>query len=415
MPAPATYATAFAILGCIAIVLGLLSWMQGLLVPIALAIFVAFLLSPPVTLLERRGVPRAIAVPLMLGVALALVAGIGWTVAQQLGGLVDAFPQYEKNLAAKLGALHGDHGGALDKLHRVVERIGRQLEQAEGRLLPADPSTPAAQPVRIVSDAGLSRLSRLWEALDPVVKPVGTAALALLLTLFMLLRRDDLLDRLVTLFGRTRLVATTRMLDEAGARISRYLLAQLMVNASFGAVLAAGLALIGVPYGPLWGFLSAVLRYIPYVGTALAALVTLSLTALMTPGWTAVLWVLLLYGVVELATNMVAEPLLYSRSVGLSETATIVMIAFWTWLWGPVGLLLATPLTACLAVLGVHLPFLRTLDTMLGDRPVLSADLRVYQRLLARDEHDAMSVVAAARGERPLVDALDALLLPRPS
>lgn len=408
MPTPATYATAFAILGSVAILLGLLSWMQGLLVPIALAVFLAFLLSPPVTGLERRGMPRGLAVPLMLAVSGAVVAGVIWTVVHQLGSLVDAFPQYEQNLAAKLAALHGGPAGVLDRLGAIVERIGRQIEPWR-----ASSAAPVrALPVRVVDEGAWSQLRAVWEMAAPVLQPLATAALALLLTLFMLLRRDDLLDRLITLAGRTRLVATTRMLDEAGVRISRYLLAQLIVNASFGLVLAAGLAVIGVPYGPLWGLLSALLRYVPYVGTGLACLVTLALTALTMPGWAAVAWVLLLFAVVEGTTNLVAEPLLYSRSVGLSETATIVMIAFWTWLWGPVGLLLATPLAACLAVLGAHLPFLRTLDTLLGDRPVLSADLRVYQRLLARDEHDAAAVVVAARRERTAGATLDAVLVP---
>ncbi|HZH06171.1 MAG TPA: AI-2E family transporter, partial [Lautropia sp.] len=219
-------------------------------------------------------------------------------------------------------------------------------------------------------------------------------------------------DRVLSLVGHGRLTVTTKALDEAAERISRYLLMQLIVNGSYGAAVGAGLYTIGVPYAALWGFFAAVLRYIPYLGPWLAALFPLALSVLVSDSWSAPLMVLGLFLVLELLSNMLIEPWLYGRGVGVSETATLVMIAFWTWLWGPIGLLLATPLTVCLAVVGKHVPALGFLSTLLGDRPALSPATGFYQRLIAGDEDEASDIAAAHLDEHSLIATFDALLIP---
>lgn len=411
MPSTAAFTRAFAILGIAAIVLGLLWWLQGVLVPIALAIFLTFLLSPPVTLLQRRGVPRALAVVSMMLVAIALLVGIGWTVAWQATSFADAAPQYEKNINAKLSTLRSEPNGVIDKVQRAVSRISRQVERAEGRLMPTETGVAPPQPVRVVQDGGPLGIGRLWSVVSPIAEPLATAGLTLVLAIFMLLRREDLRDRTISLFGHTRLVATTKVLDEAGVRISRFLLTQLAVNASYGAALALGLTLIGVPYALLWGFLAALLRYVPYLGPAVAAVPPLVLSVLIGADWTPTLMVLALVLVLELISNMIIEPIFYGRHIGVSELGTIVMIAFWTWLWGPMGLLLATPLTVCLVVLGAHIPFLSFLHILLGDRPVLTPATRFYQRLLAKDAVEAGQVVDQQLALAPLPEVADRLML----
>ena len=348
----------------------------------------------------------------MVGAAVAMSAVLAFTLGHQVTRLVDDFPQYEKHLNAKIATLRSDGKGFTDKLRIIVGRVTRQLEKVDVGVLPQDNSGKQAQPVRIVRDDGPLNIAALWRILAPVLEPIASIGLALILLVFMLMRREDLRDRILKLAGRGRLVATTKMLDEAGERISRYLLLQLVVNASYGAALALGLMLIGVPYALLWGVIAAVLRYVPYIGPWIAAVFPVALSMLMADGWQPVVWTLALFGVLELVSNLWVEPMLYGRGIGVSETATLIMVAFWTWLWGPVGLVLATPLTVCVVVLGRNVPQLRFFDTLLGDRQVLSPDVRFYQRLLARDAHEAAHVAQAHAREHGLLACCDEVVLP---
>ncbi|MCW7542046.1 AI-2E family transporter [Aquabacterium sp. A7-Y] len=406
---PANWLRAFAMLGCAAIMLGLLYWLQGVLIPIALALLLTFLMSPPILAMQRRGVPRFAAVIVMLAVVAGLIGGIGWTVVHQANRLVDDFPRYERNLNIKIAEFKRDDPGVMERLQRIMSRVSRQLQKAQ--VLPA-PEGETPRTVRVVEDSGPFQLGRLWNAFGPVIEPVSMVAFAFVLVVFMLLRREDLRDRLITLVGQARLVPTTKMLDEAADRISRYLLMQFTINAGHGIAVAAGLWLIGVPYAVMWGLLAAVLRYVPYIGPWIAAVFPLLLSLVINTTWMPALEVLGLFLVLETISNMLLEPVLYGRGIGISETATLVMVAFWTWLWGPIGLLLATPLTVCLVVLGHYVPALRFFDTLLGDRPALAPGARFYQRLLARDRHEAREVAAAQVQAAGLPAVFDELLMP---
>jgi predicted PurR-regulated permease PerM len=405
-----------------ALSLGLLWWLQSVLVPIALAVFLTFLLSPPVYWLQRRGMPRAPAVILMILGSLALGGSIAWTVAVQINRLVDTFPEYQKHLDAKITSVHSNDHGFLDKVQAIVARVSTQLDKASelpparnrapGQRAPAVPADPPPQPVTIVENSGPFNIGLLWRTLVPLLEPLATGSLTLVLVIFMLFRREDLRDRVIAVLGRARLVATTRAFDDAGNRISRYLVRQLVINCSFGFVLGIGLTLIGVPYAILWSALTALLRYVPYLGTWLSAIMPVAMSLVLTDGWQPVFHVLALFLVLELITNMFLEPRLYGQGVGVSETGTLVMVAFWTWLWGPVGLVLATPLTVCAVVLGKYVPSFRYFNMLLGDRPALAPDVSFYQRLLADDAHEAFLIARQALSTTSFARVCDQLMRP---
>ena len=408
----------FVLLSCLGIVLLLLYFGRVILIPLALAILVTFLLAPVVMWLQRRGLPRAPAVVAVVFAAAVLFAVIAWIVAWQATALVDSLPKYEKNLGDKITMLRSmSEGGVLDRVQLTVDRIRQRMEE------PADPESAAAlealeaadgvQKVRIVEEPDETfTLGVVWSLLEPLLEPIATAALVMVLVIFLLLRREDMRDRLIGLVGRGRLTLTTKALDEAGYRISRYLLMQLILNASFGLVVALGLFLIGVPYAFLWGFLAGVLRYIPYLGPWLAAILPLALAILVFRGWVAPIAVVGLFLVLEVINNLFLEPWLYGRNVGVSDAAAIVAVAFWTWLWGPIGLVLAFPLTVCLAVLGRYVPALKFFDTMLGDRPALDPHVGFYQRLLAHDEDEATEIAEESLKRSSLEEVYDDVLLP---
>lgn len=392
------------------ITLWLLSWLAAILIPIALAILFTFLLSPLVTILQRRQLARVAAVVLVVIASFCIVAGTAWLIARQVTDLVDTYPQFEQNLNAKLEVLQNSQGGFIDKLQLMQERLARQLQKKKYPPV-ADPGTQPL-PVTVIEDSSPFQLSRLWSILGPAVEPFAAAGLTVVLLIFMLIRREDLRDRAISLVGRGRLTLTTKALDEAGERISRYLLTQLGINGGYGIAVAVGLLLIGVPYALLWGSIAAVLRYIPYLGAWLAALLPLGLAVLTSQTWTMPLLVVGWFLVLELATNMVVEPMLYGKGTGVSETATLVMVAFWAWLWGPIGLVLAAPLTVCLVVLGKYVPALSFFDTLLGDQPAIEPPLGHYQRLLARDQDEASDIAQEHFKGHSLVQTFDALLVP---
>jgi predicted PurR-regulated permease PerM len=379
-------------LASLALVLWLLWWLQPVLVPVALATLFTFLLGPLVTMMERRRVPRAAAVTTTVVLALALLTALTVLVTRQVTGLVDMLPQYESTLIGRIATIRDGGTGLLDRLQTTVAHVNAELKRRE--VEEKAPPVPAADPlpVRVIPADDPFRLSMLWSVLGPALAPFATAGLTLVLVIFMLFRREDLRDRLITLVGRRQLSLTTRALDEASERISRYLLLQLAVNAGFGLATTLGLWLIGIPYAPLWGFLAGVLRYIPYLGAWLGALLPIGMSILVTPGWSEPLLVVALFLVIEFVANMLIEPWLYGRGIGVSQPATLVMIAFWTWLWGPVGLVLATPLTVCLVVLGKYVPALKSLDVALSDQPALDPPFAFYQRLLAHDEDEALMI-----------------------
>lgn len=396
-----------------ALVLGFLSWAKSVVVPVALAVLFTFLLAPLSAWLERRRLPRVVAVAGVTLLAMGLVVALFYGVTRQIGSLLDEYPKYEENVTAKISQLRArGRTGLLDKVELGTERISQQIGSKRRQDMSADELELArAQPVRVVEEGAFS-LSQLWSVAGPVLEPIALAGLVLVLVPFMLLNREDLRDRVISLVGVGALTETTRALDDAGARVSRYLLMQLMVNAGYGLAVGIGLALIGVPYAALWGFFAALLRYIPYIGPWLAALLPIGLSLLISREWSVAVMVVALFGVLELITNMVVEPLVYGRGLGVSQAALLIAVAFWTWLWGPVGLVLASPLTVCLVVLGRHVPQLAFLDTLLGDRPVLAPSHRLYQRLLAGDEDEASRLLEERVRASDVEQAFDQVLVP---
>ncbi len=411
--APKQWSHALSTLFGVALVTALLYWARPVLIPVALAILFTFLLAPLATRLNRMHLGRVFSAVLATLLALSLAIGAGWLLARQLGGLVESYPRYERNINAKIASLRGlGHDGTLEQARKVAQKVQRQLERADVEDTPEETEVRRAQAVRVVVDPGPFRLNEFWSVAEPFAAPLASAALVVVLVFFMLLGRADLRDRFIALMGERQLAQTTTALNDAGKRIGRFLRTQLAINAGFGVTVAIGLYLLGIPFAPLWGALALVLRYIPYLGAWLAMLLPLAMSLLVSPDWGTSLSVIALFAVVEAITNLLLEPYLYGRGIGVSQTALLIAVAFWAWLWGPVGLVLASPLTVCLVVLGRHVPSLRFFETLLADEPALEPRHRFYQRLLARDDDGAAEIADTLSQERSLVEVFDQLLVP---
>ena len=389
--------------GCMLIVV-VLYWAQAVLVPIALAILLTFVLTPPVTWLERwiGRIPAVLAMATLVFTVLGLA---GWGLTRQVDYLAEDLPRYRVNILAKIADVRGaGKGGSVEKLQETIEDIKTDLGKTEV------PRGTVARPVVVTSEqvAGFSGFS--W--LSPIVAPLGTAGLVVAMVIFMLLERRDLRDRVIGLVGHGQLAITTKAFDEAGTRVSRQLLMQSLVNLVYGIAAGAGLYYLGVPYALVWAVLGAVLRFVPYVGPVLGAGAPILVSLAATDGWAGPLWVLALFVALELFTNLVLETLLYAGAAGVSPVALLASVAFWTWLWGPLGLVMATPLTVCLVVLGKHVPGLEFIGTLLADTPALTPESGYYQRLLARDPSEAADIIERyVKTESPR-SVYDALLLP---
>jgi len=388
--------------GIFALVVAGLYWLQPVLIPLALSVLLTFLLSPVVGLLERRGLGRVPSVLVTVLLALSILGGIGWTLTHQLMTLADELPRYSLNIQHRIADLRGaSRGGSVEKVQKTVEDVVGEIQKTDTL------GVTRQKPVAVVLEPPsiFGQLPNLFQAL-------ASALVVTVLMIFMLLERRELRDRLILLIGYRQMTATTKALDEAGARISRYLLMQSVINGSFGVAVGLGLLLIGVPYAVLWGSLAAALRFIPYLGAFVAALLPFALSLAMFPGWLQPALVAGLFLVLELVTIMVLEPWFYGQSAGVSQVALLISLTFWTWIWGPVGLLMATPLTVCLIVLGKHLPSLGFIGVLMGDRPVIEAKARYYQRLLARDQDEAIDIVEAYVSTDGRESVYDAVLLP---
>jgi predicted PurR-regulated permease PerM len=396
-------ATWVAFAGCV-LVIAVLYWAQGVLVPIALASLLAFLLAPAVTALQRW-VGR---VPSVLGVV-ALTAALfglaGWGLFRQATSLADELPRYRTNIRQKIADVRWfGRGGTVEKLQDTMSDIKAEMAGPEA------PGTPA-RPV-VVAPEHLEDPWGLGGWIGPLLEPLAPAGLVIVLVIFMLLERQELRNRVLGVFGSGTLAVTTRALDEAATRVSRYLFMQSLVNVLFGIGVAVGLIAIGVPYPLLWAMLAATLRFIPYVGPWVGAGTPLLVSLAALPGWQPALLVLALFVVLELFTNLVLEVYLYADAAGVSQVALLIAVAFWTWLWGAPGLLLATPLTVCLVVLGKHVPGLEPIATLMADVPALDAQFSCYQRLLARDYGEAASLVEEHCAAQPPETVYDELLVP---
>ncbi len=390
------------VLGTAGLIVAALYWAQAVLIPLALASLVTFLLSPVVHGLDRR-IGRVPAVLAVTALAIALTAGVGWLLVRQLSTLARELPQYRANIRHRVTEIRGlSTGGSVEKVQQTVKEVVGEIQRGN----PADAARD--KPVPVVVEPPSSFLFSLPGFVDLVT----TAGVVAVLVIFMLFERQALRNRLIRLVGYRWVTSTTKALDEAGARISRYLLMQCLINGTFGLAAAVGLYFLGVPYAALWGCLAAALRFIPYIGPWGAALLPIALSLATSSGWTQPILVAGLFVVLELCANMVLEPWLYGQSAGMSQVALLVAVMFWTWLWGAVGLLLATPLTVCLLVLGRYLPAMNFLVVLMGDEPVMTARARYYQRILARDQDEAEDVIEEYVKDNPPESVYDEVLLP---
>jgi predicted PurR-regulated permease PerM len=393
------------------LVIACLFWAQAFLIPVALAVLLTYLFSPLVGLLERRGVPSTVAVVGVVTLAFLALGGLAWSLALQMSALGAELPKYRDNIREKIAdvRLLGRDTG-LERVQETVEGAAGEAERQVQRTKPATARPVKPTPVVVQYER------RWWDLTTAVggwLEPLGRAGFVVILVPFMLLGRQELRNRTVRLLGFGRLAVTTRALDEANARVSRYLLSQTAINASFGIMATAGLALLGVPYALLFGLVGGALRFIPYVGPWIGALLPIAVSMAVFDGWTRPLLVVAFWGVLELFTNMVLETVFWARSAGVSQVGLLLAVGFWTWLWGSTGLVVATPLTVCLLVFAKHIPALEFLWVLMGDEPVVSPDVVLYQRLLADDADEASDLVEAALAEpRPRERVYDEMVLP---
>lgn len=389
------------------VVVAVLYFARVVFIPIALAILLAFLLAPLASRLRRIGLGRVTAVGVVLFVASTVLLLFAGAMTLQLGDLAHELPGYEANIRKKVDAIRGSR--LVNRFTEVVRNVNYELKPAEAGPGPGAQEKPV--PVQIQSDA-IMPLDMIHRVLGSVVDLSLMSGIVIVFVIFMLIQREDLRDRIIRLAGETRVNLTTQVLDDAARRVSRYLLAQLGLNVLFGVIATIGLAIIGVPNPLLWGMLATVLRYVPYLGIWIAALLPVFVAFAVEPGWVKVPAIFILYFGIDLLVINFAEPLVYGSSTGVSPIAILAAAVFWTWLWGPVGLLLATPLTVCVVVLGRYVPRLHFLTVLLSDERVLSPETRFYQRMLAMDLDEATEIAEEFLKGRSLEDLYDTILIP---
>lgn len=407
-----------------AFVIVALYFARGLLIPFALSALLTFLISPLVGRLERW-LGRIVAVMLAVGLIFGALGGAGWMVSRQLVDLAIKLPEYKGNIVAKLHAFQPSKEGIFSKVSDTVDELKKELPggspaptitQESGKpetavASPPNPPVPAT-PVKMVETSNANPFELIKTIITPLIGPLGTAFLVLILVIFMLFEREDLRSRLIRLIGQGRISVTTHAMDDAAHRVSRYLRLQLLVNVIYGVCIAIALYFIGVPNALLWGAFGAVLRFIPYVGAWIATLLPTLLALAVSPGWTKPILTVVVLTAIELTLSNVLEPLLYGKHTGISSIALIIAAVFWTWLWGPLGLVLATPLTVCLVVMGRHVPSLSFLSVLLSDEEALTPAEDCYHRLLTVGEQDETEFVEAYLKANSLTALYDAVFIP---
>src|SRR5882672_11509692 len=415
-----------ALLGAVAtailavIIIATLYFGREIFIPIAMAILLSFVLAPLVGLLQRIRVPRGIAVVSVVILAFGLIFAMGSLLASQLTQLAGDLPRDQSTISEKIQSFRETTAGrgTLERASGMLKDLSKELDKpnaesapAAGPLLSPKAATPLSPVPVEVRQPDPGALESLRALISPLLHPLATTGIIIIFVIFILLQREDLRNRLIRLAGSHDLQRTTAALDDAASRLSRLFLIQLLLNGTFGVVIGIGLWLIGTPSAILWGILAAVLRFVPYIGAAIAAAFPLALAVAVDPGWTMLLWTLALFLVVEPVVGHVIEPMVYGHSTGLSPVAVVASATFWTALWGPIGLVLATPLTVCLVVLGRHVERLEFLDVMLGDRPALSPPEIFYQRMLAGDPTEAAEKAEEFLKERSLSSYYDEVAL----
>jgi len=403
-------------------VVAALYFTRQILIPLAFALILSFLLTPAVTFLEKLRMGRVLPVILTVLVSVAAAGWTTWIIANQLVDVASQLPTYRQRIHAKIEVLRNRGNGSLGRVADTAQEIGQELSSPDApAAAPTSrlqnqkeknpPRVPSPVPVQIVSPR-TNGLADLPDLVKPFLALVGRAGMVLIFAVFMLIEREDLRNRLFRLVGLGQLNVMTQALDDAAQRVSRYLFMQFLVNAGFGTLFAIGLYFIGVPHPVLWGVLAGILRIVPYVGTLVAATMPIMLSLAVFDGWLPPLLVLLLFAGLELIISNFVEPLLYGAHTGISSLALLVTAVFWTVLWGPAGLILSTPLTVCVVVLGRYFPQLSFLHILLGDEQALEAEAHLYQRLLAMDQPEARTIVDSFLKERRLIELYDLVLIP---
>jgi predicted PurR-regulated permease PerM len=383
------------------LVILILSRGRAVLMPIAFAAFLAFILSSPMRWLQHR-ISRVPALILVMLFAIGVMGSAGWVLTSQLNALTAQVGTYAEALRHKVDALTDNRTTPLARAGAMLGRITGDLDRR-----------PDPDLVRVsVVEEKISPATRLWSLAAPLAEPLITAFFVLVLCIFILGQRDDLRNRLIRLMGTANVTLTTRALDDGAQRITRLLLAQTLINGAFGALVAAGLYAVGIPYAVLWGAVAALARFVPYVGSMAAMLMPAALAFAIFPGWTQVLLTVGLFLGLDVIAAYAVEPLLIGRRTGVSSIALLISALFWTWLWGPLGLALATPITVSLAVLGRHVPNLQFMAVLLGDAQVIGTEISFYQRLLARDDDEAGEIVRAQQAALGAVAVIDSIIIP---
>ncbi len=401
------------------IIISMLYFGRDIFVPVALAILLSFVLAPLVGLLQRIHVPRGLAVVSVVIVAFMLIFAIGSLLATQLTQLAGDLPRYQSTISEKIQAFRDTKAGrgTLERASDMLKDLSKELDKPKDAAPALPPgsvagSNASAPPVPVeVRQPDPGALENLRTLISPLIHPLATTGIIIIFVIFILIQREDLRNRLIRLAGSSDLQRTTAALDDAASRLSKLFLTQLILNGAFGVVIGTGLWFIGIPSAILWGILAAALRFVPYVGAVIAAAFPLALAVAIDPGWSMLLWTLALFFVVEPVVGHVIEPMVYGHSTGLSPVAVVASATFWTALWGPIGLVLATPLTVCLVVLGRHVERLEFLDVMFGDRPALSPPEIFYQRMLAGDPTEAAEKAEEFLKERSLASYYDEVAL----
>lgn len=386
------------------LLVAVLYWGRPVLVPLALAFYLAFVLTPPSNRLEQLGLPRGLSVATVVVAALGAVAALGMVVTTQVAELASRLNSYSAQMANKVSSLRGSGLRIFHDSSRAVSELARGLEAQLG--------TPDHLTAVRVVPGGATAMERLEEAFGPVLEPLAGLLLVLVLTIFVLAHREDLRGRLIVMLGPQNVTLTTRTMTEAFSRVSHLLLTQAYINSGFGAVIAFGLYAIGVPYALLWGAIACVLRFVPLLGTFIATLLPALLAFVSFPGLKEAVLTVGLFLIVDVTLANFIEPLVLGKRTGVSALALLISAVFWTWLWGGLGLLLAMPITVCAAAVGRHVPELKFLAVALGDEPGLNPELNFYQRTLARAGKDALRLLRRKLEESSLTRAFDDLLIP---
>ncbi len=373
-----------------------LSMGRDVLVPIALAILLSFMLAPAVRLLRRMRLGRAPAVLCAAVLALVLIVGLGGLITLQISQLVSAVPGYVRVIDQKVLSVRS---AAREQLSGVLGAFEHVPSLAAQTAAPTDEPKPLWVQLRAPD---LTPLEIAERVLGPVIAPLATTGIVFIVSIFILLQQNDLRDRFIRLFGLQDLHQTSRALDDAARRLSKYLLTQLGLNAFFGLTIGVGLWVIGIPNPPLWAALAALFRFVPYIGSILSALLPIALAAAVDPGWATVGYTAALFLGTQMVLSQFVDPLVYGRSTGLSPLSVVVAAIFWTWMWGPVGLILSMPLTVCVVVLGRHVQRLEFLDVLMGDRPALTVVESFYQRILSKDPDEALEHAETLLKDRSL-------------